>query len=111
MRALWGVLLRPIISRPLVTQAKSGAESPGLSCGPTSVSGLPLNVTALARFCMAKSPLRKILGNFQRMDDEVKVKGTATSVWPATTESSKGTTNSVILFELSCDDSAKASAG
>src|SRR5438132_12464867 len=90
MRALWGVLLRPITSRPLVTQAKSGAESPGLSCGPTSVSGLPLNVTALARFCMANLLCGKSLGNFQGMDDEVKVKGTATSVWPATNRNLEG---------------------
>src|SRR3954452_17424018 len=54
-RALAGVLARVTTSSPWVTQAKSGAWSPGLSCRPTSVSGLPLNFTALARFSMTKT--------------------------------------------------------
>src|SRR5437867_1406121 len=51
-RVLAGVSLIPTILRAPVTHWKSGALSPALSCGPTRVSGLPLNVTALARLCM-----------------------------------------------------------
>src|SRR5438132_13093600 len=54
-RALAGVLARSTISRPLVRTAKSGALSPAFSCGPTRVKGLPLNVTALVRFCMVRA--------------------------------------------------------
>src|ERR1700746_2355385 len=52
--ALAGVFARSTTSKPLVTQAKSGALSPGFNCGPTNVSGLPLNVTAFARFGMIR---------------------------------------------------------
>src|SRR5438552_3514545 len=45
-RALPGVLARVTISRPLLTQAKSGALLPGLSSGPTSVNEDSLNFTA-----------------------------------------------------------------
>src|SRR5262249_52366786 len=52
-RALPGVPARLRISSPAVQQAKSGALSPALSCGPARVSLLPLKVTALARFFIA----------------------------------------------------------
>src|SRR5262249_55147172 len=42
----------PPKARAPVTPWEAGALSPGLSSGPTRVSGFPLNVTALARFCM-----------------------------------------------------------
>src|SRR5271155_2295960 len=51
-RALAGVFASVTTSRP-TRQAKSAALSPAFSCGPTSVTGFPLNVTALGRFCMA----------------------------------------------------------
>src|SRR5262245_10324612 len=51
--ALAGVSAREtVVVAPLAT-LKSGALSPGLSCGPASVIGVPLNVRAALRFCMA----------------------------------------------------------
>src|SRR5437588_2082695 len=50
-RGLAAVWARPTVSRP-DRQAKLGALSPAFSCGPTSVTGPPLNVTAFGRFCM-----------------------------------------------------------
>ncbi len=52
MRALLGVAPRVRVVAALFATVKSGAWSPALSCGPTNVIGLPLNVTAALRFCM-----------------------------------------------------------
>src|SRR5205085_12389788 len=45
-----------------VRQRKSGALSPGLSCGPTSVFASPLKVTAFSRFCMGNSSVAAEIG-------------------------------------------------
>src|SRR5262249_40585832 len=54
-RAFAGVLARVTDSRAPLRQSKSGALSPFFSCGPTRDKGLPLNVTAFARFCMVNT--------------------------------------------------------
>src|SRR5262245_5777632 len=56
MRALAGVLPSLNISRP-VTQAKSGALSPGLSCGPARLYIVSLNLTWRAMVCLRDKSL------------------------------------------------------
>src|SRR3954469_25417642 len=64
IRALPGVSVRDTVVAALLAALKSGAWSPGFSCGPTRGIGLPLNGTAVARFCICVSSV--VLGRRPR---------------------------------------------
>src|SRR4051812_43346704 len=51
-RGLPGVWARLVVSLRPAAQVKSGALSPGLSCGPISVRGEPFKVMPLGRLIM-----------------------------------------------------------